>query len=307
MPELNDILTEKLNRLEGVPDKFIKAVESAQKDLLADINLILGEFERDGGGYLVTSEGNLQRVQALRARLEQVFMQSNYVKAVRSLMQEFDKQNELNAEYYKALDDYDQSAVLKTMQQTSKRQSANLLLGGAIDKEFYNPIIDTIVESVNTNAPFTETVSAVKVITAGGEHAGGRIVEGRLARYAKQIAYDAMAVQDRSFSRQVADEQDYQFFMYTGGTVEDTRDFCLERNGNVYHRNEIADWANLTWDGKHRETTSGSIFVLLGGYQCKHTLMSVPLSQVPIDVLQRNLSNGNISLNDRQKEILGLA
>lgn len=306
MRELDNILNEKLDRLESVPDKFIKEVERAQKSLLADINLLLGELDRDSNGFIVTSESNLQRVQALRGRLEEIFLQSDYVKAVRNLMQEFDRQNELNAEYFKELDDYNQSSVLRTMQQTSKRQSANLLLGGAIDKEFYSPIIDTIVESVNTNAPFTETVQAIKVITQGGEHAGGRVVEGRLARYAKQIAYDAMAVQDRSYGRQVADEQDYQFFQYTGGTIDDSRDFCIQRDGNVYHRNEIEEWATLSWDGKHRETTSGSIFVLLGGYQCKHTLMPIPLSQVPTDVLQRNLSNGNITLNDRQREVLGV-
>lgn len=306
MAKTQDMLKEKLDRLESVPDKLISKVQAAEKELLAEINLLMGAFDRDGAGNLLMNQKNLALIQSLKPQLEQIFLGSSYVEAIRDFAGEFDKQASLNKEFYKALTDYTESSELAALTQLNKRKTVGLLLEGAIDSSFYDPIVETMTEAVSTRAPFVETVANIKLITQGGETVAGTEVMGRLSRYAKQISYDAMAVADRAYGRQVTAELGIEFYQFVGGTINDTREFCMERNGGIYHEREVEEWASEDWQGRHRATTSGSIFTLLGGYNCRHSLIPVPLSQVPLPDLQRNLRNGNLKLNQKQRDILGV-
>ncbi len=59
---------------------------------------------------------------------------------------------------------------------------------------------------------------------------------------------------------------------YAGPNDSNTRDFCAVRAGNKYTRAEIASWGRLDWEGKIPGTDRGSIFVNLGGFNCRHIL-----------------------------------
>lgn len=298
---LDKLLQEKLDRIDSVPKQFLGQVDNAQKAMLADINLILGQLARDGNGNVLTNQSNLSLLERLRGLLREIFRGSDYVKAVGSFAGELDKQAELSAEYYRLLSGYEPTPELLTLNAINKRKAVEQLVMGAADSAFYKPIIDSITEAVTTNAPYIETVRAIRVLTVGNDE-----VQGRLSRYAGQIAYDTMAITDRTFNQQVSDDLGIDFYQYTGGTIDDTRDFCQERNGKYYHREEIKEWAFLDWQGKNRSTTEGSIFVLCGGYNCKHSLIPVATSATPKDVVRRNLENGNLTLTANQRKVLGV-
>lgn len=194
-----------------------------------------------------------------------------------------------------------------------------MLVGGAIDKEFYTPIIEVLNSGVSTGAGFSETVKSLRLFVEGGEVAGGTVVEGKLLRYVKQMASDSFALSDRTYNNNVSAELGLEFYLYSGGLIEDSRDFCKARNGRYFHEKEIEQWVagggtsegnpepNVEWQGQYRGTNSASIFSVCGGYNCKHTLMPVSTAAVPVDVLRRNLDAGNLVLNEKQREILGLA
>jgi hypothetical protein len=235
-----------------------------------------------------------------------LFSQSKYTAAVKSFAQQFDVQQSINEQYYNELLDYTPTPTVAAISSIHKTKALELLLSGSASAQFYNPIIDIITESVTTNAGFVETVRAVRAAVVGGNMGTGSVLYGGLSRYVRQIAYDSMAIADRAYSSQVADEMDIEFYRYTGGEIDDTREFCAVRNGNYYHRIEIEEWADEEWAGKHRSTTSGSIFTLLGGYNCKHSLIPVSITNVPLDVVQNALDMGYITLSDAQKQVLGL-
>lgn len=306
MEEFNNLLQEKLNLINTGPDALIANIKSAESEILNEIRLLLGELQRDSNGYIIQNTSNLNFISSLKNRLDDILTQSQYVEAIKVFAQDFDKQQVLNNEYYKALYDYTESSELAALIGLNKRNAIGLLLEGPIDKEFYSPIIEVITNAVSTSAPYRETVHAIDIITRGGE-VNGEVVLGRLSRYAGQIAYDAMAISDRTYNKQVSTELDIQFYRYTGGLINDSRSFCKTRNGKYYHYKEIESWANENWSGKFRSTTEGSIFVYLGGYNCRHAIIPSPLSLVPKDDLKRNLNNGNLKLTDKQKEVLGLS
>lgn len=62
------------------------------------------------------------------------------------------------------------------------------------------------------------------------------------------------------------------YFIYQGGKINTTRDFCDERNGGTFTREEVEDWQGLTWQGKKE---GHNIFIDLGGYNCRHDLTPI--------------------------------
>jgi hypothetical protein len=78
---------------------------------------------------------------------------------------------------------------------------------------------------------------------------------------------DKFAEYDRRLNNEFASELKLNYAIYQGGEIKTTRDFCNERNGNVYNREQIDSWNGLVWDGKNLE---GNVFTDAGGYNCRH-------------------------------------
>lgn len=78
---------------------------------------------------------------------------------------------------------------------------------------------------------------------------------------------DTFAEYDRRLNNEYANRLNLNYFIYQGGEIKTTRDFCEERNGNVYTREEGNSWNSLQWEGK-----KGNIFIDAGGYNCRHYL-----------------------------------
>ena len=52
-----------------------------------------------------------------------------------------------------------------------------------------------------------------------------------------------------------------------------------------------------TWDGQIDGTTESTIFTFRGGWNCRHQIIAVSISQVPKSVIDRNIANGNYKPN----------
>ena len=96
--------------------------------------------------------------------------------------------------------------------------------------------------------------------------------------------HDAFAISDRTYSEAVAAATGVQFYRYLGGLVRDSREFCITRQGKVWHIEEIKSWGRLkSWDGRNPATNADTITQYLGGYNCMHVLVPLPLTRVPAD------------------------
>jgi hypothetical protein len=317
MPTTEQIISDKLNRLDTVPQQFTGAVAASQKAIFIEIRILLEQFERDDDGFLITSEKNILLMSRMKQQLQKVLTRTEYFTAVKDYIGEFDKQADINQAMFAETLGYEESAVVSALIKNAKAQAFDALLGGAIDSAFYTPVIDQINQAISTNAGFVETVKSLQLVVEGGV-AGGAEVEGKLLRYSKQIASDAFALSDRSYTNQVATELDLEFYRYTGGLIEDSREFCVARNGKYFHEREVESWVdgggteesnpepNVEWQGQYRGTNSATIFSVCGGYNCKHTLMPVGTASVPVEVLKRNVVSGNFKPSPKQSEVLGI-
>jgi hypothetical protein len=62
----------------------------------------------------------------------------------------------------------------------------------------------------------------------------------------------------------------YTKFRYEGGLIKDSRDFCIERDGNEFFIEQGKEWNELDWAGK---MPGVDFFVQVGGYFCRHWLV----------------------------------
>lgn len=288
MPTLSDIISDKVDRLDSVPEAFNSKVIKSQKDIFNEILSLLNQLERKNG-EIVISSNNLKIIDTILDDLEQVVNQSEYVTAVAEFAKEFDKQATITKELYdKTFDQTEFNALQNAVLRAKKKESVELLLGGSLDATFYNPIRKALTDSVSSGASFKDTLQAIRDIVEGGD---GKL--GRLDRYSKQIAYDSFATADAAYTNAIAEDIGAEFYRYVGGVIKDSREFCKERAGKYYHYKEIEEWGTEHWDGQSLGTNPQTIFILRGGYNCQHAIIPVAISSVPDDVIERNIANGN--------------
>ena len=173
-------------------------------------------------------------------------------------------------------------------------QSKQLALGLEQDidfamsiQEFENNIFLPVLVSIDVHI---NEVSTKNAILTDAEH---RIVQGTEV-YGTSWANGLYESFSRALNDTFAASFDLVFVKYDGPRVgtdktpDAPRDFCDERVARFYHIDEVAAWSSLIWDGKIAGTTDKTIFIFLGGYNCRHKLVYVKTSQVPDDVLRRN-------------------
>lgn len=126
-----------------------------------------------------------------------------------------------------------------------------------------NTIRDAAIRSIqggNSVAEFTEELAeSIRTNESG---------LGILNRNRGQIINDRYAQYDRAESKSFADELKMQAFIFSGGKVRDTRDFCCKRNGLVFTREEAKHWSSISWTGKNRGYVP---LIDMGGYNCRHS------------------------------------
>lgn len=106
---------------------------------------------------------------------------------------------------------------------------------------------------------------------------------GLASRFFYNYVYDTYQQADRMAQNQYADKLELPAAIYTGGLIENSRPFCIERNSRVFTREEIALFG--TPDDEFEGYSDKSIgkfsgkpkagydpFTMCGGHGCRHHL-----------------------------------
>ena len=291
---LADILAQKDKNLASVPDAFVDRMVLAQREMLAEVTALLGALDRKGSLITVT-KSNLIKAEEITDLLSQLFKGGEYFKAVETLADQFDQQALLSDEYFKIIDpDFTVPTIANEVFLTRKADAMQMLLGdglgATVSANVSAPIKRELINAVTTGASYSDTLKSLRNIIEGTPDR-----DGLLTRYSRLIVSDTFAMTDRSYTQTIADEVGYDWFLYAGGLMKTTRQFCRDRNARYYHRNEVAEWPQTAgeWNGKMYGTNESTIFVTAGGYNCQHSIMPVSVFAVPKADINRNIANGN--------------
>lgn len=303
---LDEIIKEKLDRLNHIPDKLITATEAVQREQYTKLLELLSGLEKEGG-MIVRSKANLSAIESIITQLQDSIINvdpdivTEYEKAVRSFISEMKTQQALTDAYFLKIfpETVIDAGFAADVALASRTQAANLLLGSSADAAFFDPIREQLINAVSSGASYKETVEALKQVVVGDpEHAGA------IQSHIKQISHDSFAVADRSYTNALADEQGAVWYSYKGSEIKTTRPFCKERHGKYFHKKEIEAWGKGEkteglqwpkggeWAGKAEGTNAQTIFTWCAGYNCRHNLLPVSILRVPPDVIQRAINEG---------------
>jgi hypothetical protein len=310
---LKEIIDEKNRRLETIPAEFQSNVEKLQRGIYNRITELIGELEVKNG-QIVMSEANLLRVEMINEEMKKVLNGKEYISAVKEFVGEFEKQKAVNDEYFKKAfgSDFSQVGIANQLLKNSQKSAFELLAGAQAEQNFIAPIKSQLEQAVASGASYKDTITNIRETVEGTEDA-----DGRLLKYSKQVTWDAFAVSDRAYTNAIAEDLDVEWYSYLGGVVEDSRCFCEERDGGYYHYKEIEAWGRGEdlgiceddqggWQGQMPGTNENTIFIVAGGYNCKHSIIPVSLISVPMDDIQRNIDNGNFVPSEFEKKELSL-
>lgn len=67
----------------------------------------------------------------------------------------------------------------------------------------------------------------------------------------------------RAMSNRESEKLGLNYFIYEGGLIQTSRQFCISRAGKIFHRDDLATWDN-------GQGIPASIY--LGGYRCRHQI-----------------------------------
>lgn len=309
---LLELIDKKNDRIESIPEKFQSSVEKLQRRLYNRITELIGQLDvRDG--QIVMSEANLLRVQNINDELKRVLNGREYIDAVRKFTDEFDTQKAINDQYFRKAfgSDFTQVGIANQLVRNSQRNAFELLAGAPAEQNFIAPIRTQLENAVASGASYSETIKGIRATVEGTEEA-----DGRLLRYSKQVSWDAFALSDRAYTNAIAEDLDVEWFRYSGGLVKDSRCFCEERDRQYFHFKEVEAWGRMEdlgscntgegWAGMMVGTNESTIFIVAGGYNCRHTLSPVSILLVPREVILRNMSNGNFEPSEFERTELEL-
>jgi hypothetical protein len=306
MPQLSEIIAERLDRLDSVPLALADSVTKMQRNELRQLLALLDNLSVKGGAIEITA-ANIGYMNEISSAIERIFIGDDYIKAVSAYANEFTKQGALVQEMFKS--SFGQVAFSETSSlilNGTKRQAVSLLMGDAFSANVLDPIATLIEDSIYSGSGMAALRDSLTEIVEGG----GKL--GIHERYIKQTAFDAFAVSDRAYTNTVAKDLDVQFYEYLGGIIKPgrtsggSRPFCRERNGKYYHREEIKTWAGSDWAGKASGTNESTIFLLLGGYNCQHSLVPRSTRNVPRTVLLDAMQRGWWKPSEFERKALGL-
>ena len=246
------------------------------------------------GGRVVNSPENLARIAALVAAMQQDFVDEELVEAITAYVESFDTITQDVAEAFSAFGDLDPSLLTSIDRAFKAQTAATLLAPETYQSTLWSNVTNAMIYAVAVGGPVSEMLGSVANVVGAGavEQATTTVVESA-----------PLALQ-RTATAAVAEEVGAEFFFYQGRPIKTTRDFCREREGKYWHREEIKEWgrdaaAGRGWDGMVEGTNEQTIFLHLGGWyggrnSCRHVLIPVPRLQVAQEDLDRMREKGLI-------------
>lgn len=103
---------------------------------------------------------------------------------------------------------------------------------------------------------------------------GNDKISGGLTKHFNTFAYDTYNQFDRTSQNLFANKLELQTAIYSGGTINTTREFCRKRNGKVFTRQEMEKWKSLVGKEEGPQWSEGDYnpFTDCGGHNCRHNL-----------------------------------
>ena len=289
--------------IDGASADFDKVVEASEKKILQETLSLIKGLETDAHGNIKTTISNLKKIGVIKTRLAKIANNKQFLAGVAKLIGAFDKIYNEQKKYFDSLSsnfvahtNYHMGASSKfeLMKSLAAQNVANNLTGAGLSANVTGKISDMLLRAVTTGAKYSDIVSEMHAYLLSTETS-----QGALSKYAKTYAVTALGQYTGQNNKLVTDDLGCEWFMYTGSTIETTREFCAHMTKKKYiHISEFADILAGKIDGHEcaiydktglphgliEGTTPENFLVNVGGWNCRHQLVPIAKEMVPAEI-----------------------
>ncbi|HBE42020.1 MAG TPA: hypothetical protein DDW27_12600 [Bacteroidales bacterium] len=255
---ISDILNRKQEFINANRDKLEKSVIKIQDKFLSQLlSEIIPDLEIENG--LIKDSTHNYRILSGLDRVYKDFTAVSNALLIPQITKTITGINEIGRDYFKVV--MNESMTLrfdKVLQATINKMSIRIGLkdGKSISGGFLDSVIkdnstltnvkNYVTKSVTGQIDSKEFIKGLSKMVTGDEKMG--LMERQYQRY----AYDLYQQYDRAYNTSLAKEFDMRYFLYQGGLIEDSRDFCVAHNNKVWSIDEAADWDRwMPWMGEY--------------------------------------------------------
>lgn len=253
------------------------SAEVAMLDLLPD-------------GRIKPTAENIQRISGILNRASARLFDDKYLEAVSRYLKGMNAVSGEVASTLKSLGA--DEAMLAAIARRAKIDAATTLLSPSSFRDLMGSVSEQLINGVVTGAEASlVSEGIIEAVAASG-------IDGA----AKSQVDSAPAAMQRAQTAAASEQAGIVFYRFQGRPIATTRPWCLEREGKVWHVEEIRQWgrdaaAGRGWDGMVDGTNEQTIFTYLGGWYgnrsaCRHVLVPVLPSRVPPDDMARMRAKG---------------
>lgn len=268
----NQLLEDMQALMGGMLTKLEESLPAANEQLALNVADFIGSLDKTNGGKLIVSSANLKKVAAFRSVLSKVLAKSFYYKAVQKFVQELDEVSGLINLYFSEITNKFSKGkeMYQAVLEASVDTTVDSLVATGLDANFREPVLKALKQNVTSGATVSNVRKSMNELIAGTEE-----VQPLLTRYVNQVSNDAVHQYSASYLSAVSADLGLSHYFYQGTVVDDSRSFCAARAGKYFTEAEVKGWAGLEWAGKAKGTNPQTIFLLRGGYNCRHVLIPV--------------------------------
>lgn len=260
-------------------EKFAGEIIGIQNQLYNRLVLTLKNLDVDSEGYILQSATNRKVLNQAISKIDESFAEgSGYSDSIQKHLEIIPSIDQLNNAYFETISSgfTPNKNFIRSLQKNTIESLENSLLNQGLESQVKAPLVDILNRNINSGGSFNGFLQEVKDYVKGKEG-----LDGRLLSYTKTYVRDALFTYSRAYQQAITNDLGLEWYLFSGPVIpagkgsEGSRGWCLEKKGRYFHQKEIEDWASEDWAGKKPGTTSSSIFINVGGWNCIDQLIPV--------------------------------
>lgn len=249
--ESSDFLKKKIKYDQKQFAKAIKNLENKIIDMASD-------FETKGG-FLISDKDAFAQAQKIHSDLQIIFKETYDKTSIRSVKGYNNAVKMVESNLTDMGFAVEFTGIDKTMIDVLQNQSLEQY--AIYGQQAQQKIALAMYNAVLSGGSFSSLVDSVSSILTGSLSKQGVPMEV----YAEQWANDGLMNFHQEVLSKKGKDAGLTSFLYVGNIMETTRQFCRDRVGKIFTKEEINSWDDQKWQGK-----SGSAMTNRGGYNCRH-------------------------------------
>jgi hypothetical protein len=276
--EIERLIAEMSSLIDTVWRRLMRRVREAQGKLSTQLleYLIALDYEE---GKIIETPQNLSRLNVLRAIFEN-FAQLEMNAVGEEFAKDLFDLARKNAAWYELIGIDAELAGRLADDLTMIREklgvdaSGKLIKGGYLSQmaegaQIKGKIVDYVIQSMSSQTPQKEFLKGLQQIIKGVPKQS----VGALESFWTSYAYDVPAAVREIQNLKMANELGFNYFIYTGGLIDTSRDFCRKKNGRVFSRDDAEKWVNDPDLIDQKTKSTYKPLIERGRYNCRHFLM----------------------------------